>query len=336
MVNIKNYLRRGLFLALVPVTMLTAQHVDGNLKVEKVDGRRVLEIIDTLSSSSLLADNVKVLDLLGTKKDARDEALESEISEHERLERLEFPAEDLYGEDSWGHSLNPVAHASRIPNIHKIDLTGFINPLKFHYVTSCYGMRGRGRRRRPHHGIDLKLYTGEKVYAAFDGKVRIKRYNHRGYGYYYVIRHPNGLETLYGHLSKQFVKEGEIVKAGQVIGLGGSTGRSSGPHLHFEARFMGIPINPQQLFDFSEGQPKLDEYVFRRYAPLKSSKKGQRTSAKKYYSKIKVYRIRKGDTLGSIAARYNTTVNKICRANHIHSKKRLQINSTLRIPVQKS
>ena len=116
------------------------------------------------------------------------------------------------------------------------------------YVTSPYGYRRRFRRM--HKGIDLKVQTGDTVYAAFNGKVRLTKYERRGYGYYVVIRHENELETVYGHLSKFLVEPDQYVKAGDPIALGGNTGRSFGSHLHFETRFMGYAINPSAIFDF--------------------------------------------------------------------------------------
>ena len=114
---------------------------------------------------------------------------------------------------------------------------------------------------RQHEGLDVKVYIGDTIRAAFDGKVRICKYNGGGYGYYIVIRHPNGLETLYGHLSKQIVKKDQVVRAGEPIGLGGNTGKSSGSHLHFETRVLGQPIDPALLFDFEHQDVVSDYFV---------------------------------------------------------------------------
>jgi hypothetical protein len=121
---------------------------------------------------------------------------------------------------------------------------GYQIPIK-NRVNSKFGWR----RGRLHAGIDLQLRIGDTVRAAFDGVVRLSEY-HGGYGNCVMIRHYNGIETLYGHLSLKLVKPGELVNAGQVIGLGGSTGRSTGPHLHFETRFLGRPFDPQKIIDF--------------------------------------------------------------------------------------
>ena len=119
-----------------------------------------------------------------------------------------------------------------MPDTFKIDLRHFCMPTPSRVVTSNFG----NRWGRPHKGLDIKVYIGDTIRAAFSGKVRIVRYEAGGYGKYIVIRHPNGLETIYGHLSEQLVSENQSVRAGEVIGLGGNTGRSTGSHLHFEVR----------------------------------------------------------------------------------------------------
>ena len=114
------------------------------------------------------------------------------------------------------------------------------------FISSDFGVR----RYRWHYGIDLRLDIGDSVKTIFDGIVRISKYNKGGYGYYVLVRHENGLETLYGHLSKPIVAVGDSVMAGNVVGLGGNTGKSTGPHLHFEVRYKGNPIDPKRIFDF--------------------------------------------------------------------------------------
>jgi len=127
-------------------------------------------------------------------------------------------------------------------------------------VTSKFGRRWG----RNHEGIDIKVYIGDTICSAFDGKVRVVDYNGGGYGYYVIIRHPNGLETLYGHMSRQLVKPNQIVRAGQPIGLGGNTGRSSGSHLHFETRICSTPVDPALMFDFANQDITNDYFITRR------------------------------------------------------------------------
>ena len=147
-------------------------------------------------------------------------------------------AEELY--DEWSNDLTHYRNSTLLPDEFKIDLRDFTMPTDSRTVTSNYGLRWG----RQHAGLDVKVYIGDTIRAAFDGKVRIVKYDKNGYGKFVVIRHTNGLETYYGHLSKQLVTENQDVKSGQPIGLGGNTGRSTGSHLHFETRICGISINP--------------------------------------------------------------------------------------------
>lgn len=184
---------------------------------------------------------------------------------------LSDPASDIYTD--WDHQ-----HVSKVsghvPANFKIDLRGFCMPTPSRNITSQFGPRWR----RQHEGLDIKVYTGDTIRSAFDGRVRITRYDRGGYGYFVVIRHPNGLETLYGHLSKIVAKEDQIVKAGDVIGLGGNTGRSTGSHLHFETRLLGKAINPALLFDFANQDVTADFYTYRSGAMTKGSLAGRSIS----------------------------------------------------------
>ena len=185
-------------------------------------------------------------------------------------------------------------------------------------VSSKFGQRGY----RFHYGTDLRLKIGDSVRAVFDGVVRIRKFNTGGYGNYVMIRHHNGLETLYGHLSKQVVKVGQVVKAGECIGLGGNTGRSSGPHLHFETRFKGNAFNPESLFSFRD----TDTLMYKEYEIMPSHFEYIRIQRQKVY-----HRIRSGNTLYGIARRYRVSVNQICRLNKISRKTTLRIGRKLRI-----
>lgn len=170
---------------------------------------------------------------------------------------LADPASDIY--TNWTNDLWKVE--GHVAANYKIDLRGFHMPTTSRVVTSNFGPRW-GRR---HQGLDIKVYVGDTIRAAFDGKVRVVACEglRKGYGYYIVIRHPNGLETLYGHLSKQLVKENQVVRAGEVIGLGGNTGRSTGSHLHFETRLLGEAINPVYMFDFPNQDVTGNFYIAR-------------------------------------------------------------------------
>lgn len=133
------------------------------------------------------------------------------------------------------------------------------------FTPTWYGKLSSGykwRWGRQHHGVDLGLKTGDLIYAAWDGVVRYAQWNKSGYGNCVVVRHRNGLETLYAHLSKISVSPNQYVSSGDLIGLGGSTGRSTGPHLHFEIRYKDFSINPELIIDYSTRSLKLDTFHF--------------------------------------------------------------------------
>ena len=175
------------------------------------------------------------------------------------------------------------------------------------------------RRKRFHYGIDIDLERGDPVLATFEGVVRIAKYEST-YGRVVVIRHNNGLETLYGHLHKIEVKIGDKVEAGQVIGLGGSTGRSTGNHLHFEMRYLGEPINPNDLIDFENGILLSDTLHLNaeHFAYLKEVR------ARKYY------RVRSGDSLSRISYRHGVSISKLCRLNGISRNSIIRIGQSIR------
>lgn len=233
-----------------------------------------------------------------------------------------FPALDLYG-DTWNSEfVNPLAGKSniKIPEEQDIDVSTFYPPTVGR-ITSPYGWR----KRRMHRGVDIKLYVGDTVRAAFDGQVRVKKFNRRGYGYYYVLRHPNGLETVYGHLSKFIVDQDEYVRAGQPIGLGGNTGRSTGSHLHFETRFMGIDLDPSTIIDFETFKPKKDIYHFAQKKAKSVSSGNSAGDGVASYHKVK-----QGDTLGGIARRYGTSVSRLCKLNNIKANSILRLGQRIR------
>lgn len=203
----------------------------------------------------------------------------------EALRAEDLMDNEVYGEFWESQLVNPYAGAE-IPATRDLDVSSYVSPLDNIRVTSKFGYRPRFRRM--HKGIDLGLHVGDTVRAAFDGKVRICRFERRGYGYYVVVRHDNGMETVYGHLSKFIVKPDDRVKAGDPIALGGNTGRSTGPHLHFEMRYMGLPINPSNIIDIENKTPINGTYAFDRalvekeqkYTPAKKRKRSSTASRK--------------------------------------------------------
>lgn len=217
------------------------------------------------------------------------------------------------------------------------DSFGFCMPVAT-LVTSEYGHR----HGRAHQGIDLDLETGDTVVSAFDGIVRMSKYYY-GYGNMVVVRHNNGLETLYGHLSKNLVNVGDVVKAGQVLGLGGNTGHSFGSHLHFEMRFMGTPINPAKFISFEKfsilnNEVVIDSSLFTNNSSKlvkkpKHVKNAESEHSEAHYKKVKkakaYHTIKSGDTLGAIARKHKTTVSKLCKLNKIKSTTTLKIGRKL-------
>lgn len=260
-------------------------------------------------------------------------------------EEAESPAAELYA--NWD---NKYAHrATELPEHFRIDLRHFCMPTTSRVITSNFGARWG----RQHKGLDIKVYIGDTIRAAFSGKVRIVRYEGGGYGKYIVIRHNNGLETIYGHLSKQLVEENQEVRAGDVIGLGGNTGRSTGSHLHFETRLCGVALNPALMFDFREQDVTGDFYAFNRESYDKESANATRLRGKYnnnskdsdetddemaskdrnnsgLAAQVQYHKVAKGETLESIARKRGVTIDTICKLNHITRAKRLRPGQILR------
>ena len=238
-----------------------------------------------------------------------------------RAEQSEYPALSLY--PTWNNQYVHAYGNAIIPETYTIDLTGFHMPTPSTKITSPFGPRWR----RMHNGLDLKVNIGDTIVAAVDGKVRIVKYERRGYGKYVVIRHDNGLETVYGHLSKQLVEENQLVKAGEVIGLGGNTGRSTGSHLHFETRFLGIAINPVYMFDFPKQDIVADTYTFRK---TKSVKRAGSHDTQVADGTIRYHKVKSGDTLSRIAKLRGVSVSTLCKLNRIKPTTTLRIGQVLR------
>lgn len=229
------------------------------------------------------------------------------------------PADSIYRYIWTDERVNPYGNMfdSLTEDVH-ISMAGFRLPHPG-YVTSPYGWR----RYRMHKGTDIKVQVGDSIRTAWDGQVRIVGWDPRGYGYYVVIRHDNGLETIYGHLSRPMADQYERIKAGDVIGLGGNTGRSTGSHLHFEIRYLGEAMNPANFINFSTGELiNKDEYVI----GIKAIKQARAEAAA-----MKYHKVRQGDTLSAIAKKYGTTVKKLCQLNNIKESKILQIGQKLRV-----
>lgn len=307
----------------------------------------------TLSLAALLASGTAVaqnLQSVSNYSSRHDQLLarQSNIGEQIRLEETEQYASQLYEEcepepdiytEGWESGLVNSYKNAVVPDVATIDVSNFHLPCPG-ILTSPYGYRPRFRRM--HKGVDLRSAIGDTIYAAFDGKVRLTKYERRGYGYYVILRHTNGLETVYGHLTKFLVKPDDMVKAGDPIALSGNTGRSFGPHLHFETRFMGYAINPSAIFDFENQTVRADEYTFTKttyenapgYTPSRSSARrasASRSNSYKQGGSKATYKVRRGDNLGKIAARHGTTVAALCRLNGLKKNSTIQAGKVLRV-----
>ena len=261
-----------------------------------------------------------------------------------QYEQMESPAADLY--EDWE---NHYAHrATAVPDSFRIDLRNFCMPTDSRVLTSNFGSRWG----RQHKGLDIKVYIGDTIRAAFPGKVRVVRYEAGGYGNFVVIRHYNGLETIYGHMSKHLVKPDQDVKAGDAIGLGGNTGRSTGSHLHFETRLCGVALNPALMFDFRNQDVVGDYYMFRKNSYSKESAQATRlrgvggsvvaedrldtpgsstiASQQTARTATRLHKVQKGETLYSIARKRHTTVDAICKLNRISKNTRLKMGQILK------
>lgn len=180
----------------------------------------------------------------------------------------------------------------------------FIHPFK-NYITSDFGQR----KYVWHDGIDIKLFNGDTVRAAFDGIVRVSKNDKHGYGIVVVLRHADGLETIYAHLSKTKLVPNSVIKAGDIVGFGGNTGRSTGSHLHFEMRYYGQSFNPNCIIDF-------ENYTLRYDTLILTKDDFQHVKLEKIVWHV----IKKGETLGHIAIKYNTKVYNLCKLNRMSTK----------------
>lgn len=299
-------------------------------------------LLFSIAQSALAQDLIASQAPIERKQKAVDSLTITRLVEREIIET---PSTDLYS--SWNTKKIFCYSDNEVPETYKIDLRGFAMPTPSRIVTSRVGYRPRFKRM--HKGLDIKVYTGDTIYAAFDGKVRMRDFQPKGFGNVVVLRHNNGLETIYGHLSKHLVQVGQTVKAGQPIGLGGNTGASYGSHLHFETRLVGALIDPEELFDFPNQDIKADYYVFHKYGRGEKGAKTderfntpERTREQVLYATSapstntdntlqgKNYQVKAGETVASIARRLDISVDQLCSINHISRNTRVRPGQILR------
>jgi len=231
------------------------------------------------------------------------------------------PADDIYNNIWRSDHVNPYKiPIDSLPDSVRIDCSHFFVPVPG-TITSEFGPR----RYRFHYGTDLRLTVGDSVRAAFSGKVRIIDYEARGYGHYIVIRHNNGLETVYAHLSQVLVTLNQTLKAGELIAYGGNTGHSTGPHLHFETRYLGNAINPAHIINFNTGKVQASTYLITKKQSFYYQREVKLVSAARYYI------VRKGDNLGKVAARNGIRLKSLCKMNGLKLKAKIKKGQRLRV-----
>ena len=336
---------------LSPVDSLAATYMrvnrDSIAMARKIDSlQHAVDSLRRIKSRSVQAvrtlGSISVVDTIATENEAlsimlfNDNTWRYVLSENYKQDTSIFS-------DHWDlekiHAYSDV-ELSSLPETIAIHLVDSLSSYHYPYkgrISSRYGPR----RGRPHQGIDLPLTVGDPIYAMFDGKVRVAKLA-GNYGNLVVLRHNNGLETYYAHLSKITVQVGDWVVAGQQIGLGGNTGRSTGPHLHFEVRYRGQSFDPERLIDFSTGEMRRAEMLLKRrhfsiYSKYEQNfddeieAEKEEEAERKAAAAIKYHTVRSGENLSVIAKRYGTSVTRICQLNGIKSTSILRIGQRLRV-----
>jgi len=300
----------------VPVPLVKQINVYKTLSEKSVSELPV--VIDSIFQSETVSQ--ATLNAVNIYMSAIDKSLDNPSGFHlyVPLDDSPYPANVLYAD--WNTQVpNPFRN-----NLSKFDSTltlllvdslancGFHTPFDG-VVTSNFGWR----YGRNHNGIDIDLEVWDPVHAAFPGVVRVARY-YKGFGRVVVVRHYNGLETLYAHLHRFKVKPGDIVEAGDVVGLGGSSGNSTGSHLHFEVRFQGVPIKPSQIINFRTNSLRSNV--------IKLRKSGSFLAA---VPETREYEVKKGDYLYRVARTFGVSVEKLCAMNGIKKTESLKVGQKL-------
>lgn len=322
-----------------------AQDTD-TLAVQKVDTLQQNTPIDSCKNHRVspihTLGQVTVIDTLATGNSAISILLFNDNTWRYLLDES-FRNDTTIYNDHWNTTATNAYADVELSSFAEATPIRLVDSLKsYHYpylgrITSRYGPR----RGRPHQGLDISLKTGDPIYATFDGKVRLSKAA-GNYGNLVIIRHCNGLETYYAHLSERSVQTGDWVVAGQQIGLGGSTGRSTGPHLHYEVRYRGQSFDPERIIDFKTGELRREELLLKRrhfsiYAKFEQDfddeieAEKQEEAERKAAAAIQYHTVRSGDTLGALARKYGTTVTRICQLNGIKSTSILRIGQRLRV-----
>jgi murein DD-endopeptidase MepM/ murein hydrolase activator NlpD len=281
--------------------------------VEKLSEKELIILIDSLSDAVAIPCDliVRINNLIAER--------ERTLPKNDFAAFSVYPADAVYGKWDTKNLFPYGAEMSRHDTTILLTLTGGQMGNYFHpvggVVTSPFGWRDSTQ----HQGVDIELHRGDAVSCAFDGMVRIAMRSSSGYGNVVVVRHNNGLETLYAHLYKIKVKPGDFVYAGQTLGLGGSTGHSTGAHLHFETRYKGVPINPKYFISFD------DHALVSADFELKKTRWGYTAAA----ADASVYTVQKGDNLYDLSRQFMTSVARLKELNGFTRYPRLKAGDKL-------
>jgi len=310
-----------LFFALISISFSIAKTEDGKPLVSIKRDTLNITPIKHVSREELvyMVDSILDLDTISPKTIEMLTRYNAELEMMKTKKLNNMPAADFY--DSFDEqTCFTLAPDECLPDTLKLIITndslGAYAPPICGIVTSNYGWRDN----RMHKGIDIDLRRGAPVSAAFDGMVRIARYN-GGYGNVVIVRHYNGLETVYAHLSKIKVKAGQVVVAGQTLGLGGATGRATGSHLHFEVRFKGHALNPANFISFTQNKTFNDTLIIRK------SKYGIAA----FPANASIYTVQRGDSWFEVAKRYGLSTTQLASLNASDRRFYLRVGQKIRI-----
>lgn len=289
----------------------------------------VADVVRSVAAHDLPKDTARVVlptDTLPSAPDATPEDLDISLLDRIYRAMKRQRADQMYLEASGGGATyeydNPWG--KQRPPLPSLEQAQFFRPVPGR-ITSDFGWRQQFRRE--HHGVDLSLNLGDTVRVALSGTVEKTAYDHDGYGHYVVVSHPDGMTTIYGHLQAPLVSEGEFLHSGQPLGLGGSTGNSTGPHLHFEVRVNDVEIDPTFLFDLLAPPALMADAE-----PAPQSQQGPvYTHQAKSLARESTYIVRYGDTLQSIARQAGISVLRLCQLNMLQESAQLEIGRMLKI-----
>tara|TARA_B110000046_G_scaffold78688_1_gene86777 strand:- start:1077 stop:2102 length:1026 start_codon:yes stop_codon:yes gene_type:complete len=307
---------------MIPAIVVTTESNSEQQNFNDLNGEQIIQLIDSL----LQLDSVSDAIIQGLSDYVENKRIQEDIyvSLSGFYDSSIYPSNSMYNRWDTYQLFNQGASNLNPGESRKLILEDTINECRFYnpfkgLITSNFGWRDG----RSHNGIDIDLQVWDPVIAAFDGMVRVAR-NHDGYGRVVIIRHYNGLETLYAHLHRFKVKTGDIIEAGQVIGLGGSSGKSTGSHLHFEVRYKGRPLNPRSIIDFNRNNLKSSNIKLVKtkysYAAMPDG--------------VNFHTVKRGESLYKIANVYGTSIESLCNINGIKRNRPLQVGQKLMVTRQ--